>query len=165
MFGKREAKVMILPGSVDDLNDLTRLHQEGFRRGWQASEMAALMDKPENVFFVARLVGKPDVPIVGFNILRQTAEEAEILSIAVDPAWRGRDIGEKLMREAINHLLADRVAELFLEVDETNLSAVRLYTKLGFKTVGERPGYYRAVNPTAGSVQRSAALVMRLDLR
>ncbi|MFD0916948.1 ribosomal protein S18-alanine N-acetyltransferase [Pseudahrensia aquimaris] len=164
MFGRREVDVMILPGSVDNIAELAHLHQEGFRRGWTEDEMIALMEKPENIFLVAKVVGKPKLPIVGFNIMRETAEEAEILSIAVDPAWRGRDIGERLMREAINRLLADRVPALLLEVDENNLGAVRLYEKLGFKQVGSRPGYYRAVDPVAGSVQRSSALVMRLDL-
>ena len=76
MFGRREAKIMILPGSVDNLTDLAHLHKESFRRGWSKAEMAALMDAPENIFLVARLVGKPDAPIVGFNIIRETAEEA-----------------------------------------------------------------------------------------
>ena len=49
---------------------------------------------------------------------------------------------------------------IFLEVDETNIAACRLYDKLGFAKVGERKAYYAAAD---GS--RSTALVMRRDLR
>jgi ribosomal-protein-alanine N-acetyltransferase len=49
--------------------------------------------------------------------------------------------------------------EIFLEVDEGNLAALRLYEKLGFAKVGERKAYYEQAG------RRSTALVMRRDLR
>jgi [ribosomal protein S18]-alanine N-acetyltransferase len=48
---------------------------------------------------------------------------------------------------------------LFLEVDETNVAAVTLYRKLGFREVAKRPSYYE------GPSGRTNALVMRLDMK
>jgi ribosomal-protein-alanine N-acetyltransferase len=48
---------------------------------------------------------------------------------------------------------------VFLEVDEDNEPARRLYRRAGFREVGRRPGYY----PQAGG-NAATALVLRRDL-
>ncbi|RUX64079.1 ribosomal-protein-alanine acetyltransferase, partial [Mesorhizobium sp. M7A.F.Ca.US.014.04.1.1] len=60
----------------------------------------------------------------------------------------------------LRELYAQRAEALFLEVDETNVAAIALYRRLGFREVGKRPNYYRSAEhgPTG-------ALVMRRDLR
>ena len=112
---------------------------------------------------IARTVGEPDGPVLGFNIVRHTQDKAEILSIAVDPKGRGRGLGEALIREAILRLRADRVEKLLLKVGGNNAPAISLYNRLGFQTVGNRPGYYKS-SDDAEVVERSTALAMRLDL-
>ena len=64
------------------------------------------------------------------------------------------------MDEALRHLYRERVETCFLEVAHDNRAALSLYESLGFKTVGERKGYYHRNDGPAG-----AALVMRLKLR
>ena len=139
------------------------LHSRSFPKGWPESEISKLSLQNGVSLLIARTVGEPEGPVLGFNIIRRAEDEAEILSIAVDPKGRGRGVGESLMREAILRLRADRIAKLLLEVDGANDSAVHLYKKLGFVTVGDRPGYYSQTDDD-GQVQRSSALVMRLDL-
>ena len=66
------------------------------------------------------------------------------------------------MDAAIRGLQADRAQSLFLEVGEANQAAIALYGKLGFKTIGQREGYYPG-RDHQGS-KPSTALVMSLDL-
>jgi ribosomal-protein-alanine N-acetyltransferase len=89
-------------------------------------------------------------------------DEAEIITIAVDPSERGRGIADRLMREAIRRQQAERVRTIFLEVDETNQPAVNLYKKLGFRITDQRAGYYSSETLREG--KPPDALVMRLDL-
>ncbi|MGI9366270.1 MAG: GNAT family N-acetyltransferase [Rhizobiaceae bacterium] len=163
MFGQTRKKFLVLDASANDHASMAELHASAFSRAWSKSEVAGLWAQENVIMLIARTVGEPDGPVLGFNIVRKSGDEAEILSIATDEKARGRGIGETLIREAILRLRADRVGALVLEVDGANQPAIRLYERLGFHTVANRPGYYRKEDKD-GLVAHSAALVMRLDL-
>ena len=75
----------------------------------------------------------------GFCSWRQSApDEAEILNIAVDPAFRRRGVASALLT-ALCELAKGTI---FLEVAEPNLPAIALYRKHGWEDAGLRPGYY-----------------------
>jgi ribosomal-protein-alanine N-acetyltransferase len=122
--------------------------------------------------FVARDKNKKGHPVLGFVIYRIAASEAEIITIATEKKHRGSGIARAMIDEMIRHCLSSRLTEIFLEVDESNIGAVRLYRKLGFIKVGERRGYYTGISEAhknasnEGSNEASSgnALIMRLDL-
>jgi len=93
-------------------------------------------------------------------LARLAAGEAEILTIAVRHASRRLGLGRMLMEAVLRHLHAERAETLFLEVDETNIPALALYRRLGFREVGRRDAYY-----ADREGRKSSALVMRRDLR
>ena len=68
--------------------------------------------------------------------------EAEILTLAVAPAARGRGLGRALVTAAARHAVAMGANAFFLEVEEGNAPALALYAGLGFLQVGRRSGYY-----------------------
>ena len=86
-------------------------------------------------------------------------DEAEILSVAVDARWRGRGLARKLLDLHLRRLAGLSARAVFLEVDEHNRAAIRLYDRAGFREVARRPNYY----PDAGG-KAAAALVLRRDL-
>jgi [ribosomal protein S18]-alanine N-acetyltransferase len=134
------------------------LHIDGFHRPWSDGEFRALLSQ-ENVFgFLVLVEGKPKAPAVGFILARLVAGEAEILSVTVAKSVRRQGLGYKLVAEVLRILHEQRAESLFLEVDSTNLPAINLYRRFGFKKVGERLGYY---DKPEG---KTSALVMRLDL-
>lgn len=146
------------PGRIADADDLATLHAHAFRHGWPSTEIEALIADPTITTVVARQGRTPFTRRpVGFVMVRAAADEAEILTVAVAPAWRGRGIGRLMMDETIRRLYFMRVASLFLEVDEGNDPALSLYRRLGFREVGRRANYY------AGGTAN--ALVMRADLK
>lgn len=163
LFGWNQKEYVVMDATDGDIDHIARLHAAGFARGWSTAEITDLWNQQGVTLLVSRLVGAPLEPIAGFNLIRQTEDEAEILSIAVDPKARKNGLGLALMRQGIFRLQADRVPSLVLEVDENNQAAIGLYAHLGFENVGLRPAYYKngegEENPT-----RATALVMRLDL-
>ena len=75
--------------------------------------------------------------------------------MAVDAAARRHGIGRKLLDVHLPRLGRHGVKQVFLEVGETNMAALRLYKRLGFEEVGRRQGYYRA---TAGEPVTAIAM-------
>jgi len=160
MFGLKVPDYFVLHADTADIPRIAELHGANFARGWSEPEIEQMMERPEVTLLVAREVGAPNKPASGFNIYRQTVDEAEILSVAVDHTKRGAGLGDRLMRTVIASLQGDRVKELFLEVDANNTAAIALYCKLHFEQVGERPGYYDRED----SKSAVHALVMRRAL-
>jgi ribosomal-protein-alanine N-acetyltransferase len=133
-----------------DLAALAALHHSSFPDPWDAAAIADLLAGPG--VYVFHL---PD----GFIMARAAAGEAEILTLAVAPAARGRGLGRALLQAAIAHAAAMGVESMFLEVGTDNPAALALYAGMGFAPVGRRKAYY--VSHAAGSQD---ALVLRRAL-
>ena len=95
----------------------------------------------------------------GLAVCRVVADEAELITIAVDPKWRSKGVGVALMRAVFADLRMTPAKKLFLEVAADNPAALRLYAKLGFARLSERHGYYE--RPDGG---KATAIVMARDL-
>ncbi|MEM4576740.1 MAG: ribosomal protein S18-alanine N-acetyltransferase [Candidatus Nezhaarchaeales archaeon] len=70
------------------------------------------------------------------------SEKGHVISIAVMPYARRRGIGEKLLRKAIDVIRKRGIKEVYLEVRVSNVPAINLYHKLGFKVVRRVSKYY-----------------------
>jgi len=89
------------------------------------------------------------LPVVGYGGLWLTVDDAHITTIAVDPAHRGRGVGELLLNALIDHAFELQARMLTLEVRVSNTTAQRLYLKYGFQPGGTRPRYYTDNNEDA----------------
>jgi ribosomal-protein-alanine N-acetyltransferase len=96
------------------------------------------IDAPHSYPFVA----EHDGAVVGYVCLAVLFEESQILDIAVAPDQRGSGLARLLMEHAISLALEKGAEVMALEVRETNVAAIALYEKLGFKRVGVRLKYY-----------------------
>jgi [ribosomal protein S18]-alanine N-acetyltransferase len=81
--------------------------------------------------------------IVGFGIASLSADDAEIESVAVDPALRRQGIGRLLCEEMLDWARASGAVQALLEVRVSNGAARALYESLGFDVRRVRKGYYQ----------------------
>ncbi|MHA7870984.1 MAG: ribosomal protein S18-alanine N-acetyltransferase [Hyphococcus sp.] len=79
----------------------------------------------------------------GFAIWRDLGDDAELLTIGVDPAQRRTGAGRALLEAVIKAARATGARRLFLEADAGNTAACSLYENAGFAKVGVRRRYYR----------------------
>lgn len=151
----------VVPMEGDDCLEASALHGQRFSRRWSDTEVFNLLVQ-ESVFgCVARQTNAFfSRPFGGFVMVRQAADEAEILTVAVSEKQARSGLGWRLMQAAMREAAMRGAESMFLEVDDGNVAGLGLYRKLGFETVGERPAYYADAQG-----RRTAALVMRRDLR
>ncbi|MFU1605403.1 GNAT family N-acetyltransferase [Sulfitobacter pontiacus] len=114
---------------------MARIHAAAFvqDRAWTAQEIADLLASP----FVTHLA-EPQ----GFTLTRLIAGEAELLTLAVDPAAQRQGIGRRLLQRWMNGL-ETQADTAFLEVAADNTAAIALYTSAGFRQTATRRGYYQ----------------------
>ncbi len=100
-----------------------------------------------------------DDAIVAYTIVSVAAGEAHLLNLCVHSDHRGQGCGSLLL----SHLLIDARAagakDMFLEVRPSNESALALYQRNGFRSIGTRPNYYRAL----GGREDAIVLTRSLD--
>lgn len=76
---------------------------------------------------------------IAFSIIK---DEMEILNLAVHPDFRRRGLAEKLLKECFRVCIQNKVGKSFLDVKVSNIPALGLYRKFGYKRIGVRKKYY-----------------------
>ncbi len=126
--------------AVEDLEDLAHLEAQGFEPPWTREALAAELQRQEDLFLLAR--ASKEASLAGYAAWRICAHEAELLRVAVAPELRRRGLARNLLRTGLGRLREASARVCFLEVRPDNRGARNLYRALGFREVGERPGYY-----------------------
>jgi len=138
-----------------DAAAIAKLHAAAFRHGWSDGEIERMLLE-RNIIAHRAMSGRT---LQGFILSRLAGGEAEILSVAVASARRGRGLARALLNLHLRRLAGLGARAVFLEVDEDNEPARRLYQRAGFREVGRRTGYYQQ-----GRDKAATALVLRRDL-
>ncbi|MFZ0021999.1 ribosomal protein S18-alanine N-acetyltransferase [Acinetobacter sp.] len=94
--------------------------------------------------------------VAGFCILQPVLDEANLLLMAIDPAQQGQSLGYQLL-EASVAMLKNNPVQIFLEVRESNLAAIKLYEKSGFHQIDLRKNYY----PNANGSREHAIIMVK----
>lgn len=100
-----------------------------------------------------------DCEIIGFVIYSLVLDEAEIISIGIDPNFQKQGHARRLLAYEINLLKNLRIKKLFLEVSQHNIAARKLYESLGFVPIAKRKKYYKQADGAFAD-----ALVLSLNL-
>jgi ribosomal-protein-alanine N-acetyltransferase len=131
--------VRIEPMSLDDLDRVHAIERASFFPAWPDDAYRnELTTNKLATYLVARL----EDLVIGFAGIWLMVDEAHVTTFAVDPAWRRRGVGERMLLALLDVSVARRAREATLEVRLSNMAARRLYEKYGFRPVGVRPRYY-----------------------
>lgn len=146
-------EVQIRPMMEVDLSEVAFIEQLSYAFPWS-----------ENIFRDCLRVGYTcralDLAgrIIGYGVMSLGAGEAHILNVCVREEFRNLGFGRRLLEHLLERALSSGVGEAFLEVRPSNLSAIRLYQRLGFEQIGIRRGYYQAPDG------REDAIVLKREL-
>lgn len=136
-----------------DLNEVLEVERSAYEFPWTRSIFRDCLRVGYHCFVYQAATG-----LAGHGIMSIGADECHLLNICVHPDYQRRGLG----RDLINFLLAfarRRDAQVaLLEVRMSNVSAYKLYTKLGFDEIGIRKDYYPA------RYGREDAIILARDL-
>ncbi len=125
-----------------DVSAIAAVEHGAFSDPWTLAGIREMVEASGNRAFVAEVSGE----VVGYVLARAVRSEGEILNLAVLPPFRRRGLGGELLDAGLAWLEGDGAKEVYLEVRESNDSALALYRARGFRPVGMRTDYYR--NPS-----------------
>jgi ribosomal-protein-alanine N-acetyltransferase len=125
----------------DDLPAVRTIEALSFSNPWSDSTfLGEIQNTP--VSFPLVVLRKPSDKVIGYIIYWHIREDVQVNNIAVHPDFRGKGIGEALMRHVIDRVRKNGATFMTLEVRLSNAAAVTLYKKLGFDILGTRKNYY-----------------------
>jgi ribosomal-protein-alanine N-acetyltransferase len=129
----------IEPMTLDDLPAVRAIERASFFDPWPED---AYRNEIRTNRLASYVVARLGDDVVGFAGLWVMVDEAHVTSFAVDPRWRRRGVGERMLLALLDVAIARQAREATLEVRLSNLPARKLYEKHGFRPVGIRPRYY-----------------------
>lgn len=139
----------VLSAIKADIESLDHIQRECLDHGqWQ--DFKFLLESPNHIVYKAVVKDKT----VGLISASSVQDESDIIVIAVLKEFRGQGIGSMLLEALIMELKNRNINKLFLDVNETNIPAIKLYKKFGFVEISKRKNYYG----------KNAAIVMKKEL-
>lgn len=139
--------------TLDDLDDITRLEKEIFPNPWSRESLNFELAHRTNSVAYKILF---DNRIIAYCFSWIIIDEFHIGNFAVIKEFRKMGIGKKFLKFIIDRGKELGASFFYLEVRKSNLTAIKLYEKFGFKTLGIRREYY--------SDNREDAIVMGLNI-
>lgn len=124
--------------TLSDLAEIANNLTSDFDEFWNSSILESEIKNPLSQYIIAKI----NKEIVGFAGVIDTVDQLEITNIVVRKDFRKKGIGNELLTELIKLAKENDKEKITLEVNNTNLAAIKLYEKNGFKNVGFRKKYY-----------------------
>ncbi|MGO0058992.1 ribosomal protein S18-alanine N-acetyltransferase [Brevibacillus fluminis] len=132
--------------TLDDVEAVGELERLAFPTPWPVDAFVNELTINQNAKYLLAIADEKVVAYCGVWVI---LDEAHITNIAVHPDYRGRKIGERLMRQIMGLARLFGAERMTLEVRPSNTTARNLYGKLGFIAAGVRKGYYSDNNEDA----------------
>ena len=148
----------VSPISVDEIDSIVILDRLCFGGLWSIDSYRREMTN-ENSHFVGITIDRCHEPetngIIAYGCFWAILDEAHITLLGVHPRYEGKKLAQLLLCSLLDRARQIDMARATLEVKDTNLTAIHIYEKYGFKVAGRRKNYYQATGEDAIIMWRS----------
>ncbi|MGN1434084.1 MAG: ribosomal protein S18-alanine N-acetyltransferase [Ruminococcus sp.] len=128
------------------LDDIYIIETECFSRPWSRHSLENELNNETSLFLVA----KEENEVIGYIGMSIVIDEGYIFNVAVRESYRKKGVATALINELVTYGKKNSFSFITLEVRESNLPAISLYSKFGFIKAGERKDYYS--NPKENAI-------------
>jgi [ribosomal protein S18]-alanine N-acetyltransferase len=135
-----------------DISEVLIIEKETFPAPWsEESFLYRLGEKDHNLSLVGAINGR----IAAYAVSYIISDELHFMNLAVTLSYRRNKIGQMLLLKSLRAGKEKKCQWVHLEVRKNNTSAIQLYEKFGFKSVGVRKNYYEEENEDALLMSKS----------
>lgn len=128
------------------LDDVYIIETECFSHPWSKQSLEEELNNETSLFLVA----KEENEVIGYIGMSIVIDEGYIFNVAVREKYRNKGVATALINELVTYGKKNNFSFISLEVRESNLPAISLYSKFGFIKAGERKDYYS--NPKENAI-------------
>lgn len=133
-----DLSLYIRDAHLEDLDAIFNMEETSFSDLYPKGLLKAFFYLP-GVYIVA----SSKEAVIGYAIgIIRYEKLGHIVSVAVNESRRRKGVGQRLMEEIIGRLCSMGIKRIRIEVRESNLPAIKLYSKLGFMEEGKIKKYY-----------------------
>ena len=128
------------------LDEVYIIETECFSHPWSKQSLEEELNNETSLFLVA----KEENEVIGYIGMSIVIDEGYIFNVAVREKYRNKGVATALINELVTYGKKNNFSFITLEVRESNLPAISLYSKFGFIKAGERKDYYS--NPKENAI-------------
>ena len=122
---------------IKDAGEIFKIEQNVFKDYWSLKSIKSEFLKSSHSFISVLEIEKN---IVGYIFQRIIYNQSHIINLAIDVPFQHKGYGKFLLKNILEKNSQD--TDVFLEVKEANLPAIKLYSNLGFKEIKKKDRYY-----------------------
>ena len=126
--------------ALGDLGAIESIERASYPTPWSRAMFASELAKPSSISLGA--FSTEDGELVGYLIISRYVDAWHVMNVAVAPGRRREGIASALLRQLIDETRSDARRGYTLEVRVSNVGAISLYERFGFRPKGVRRGYY-----------------------
>ncbi|MGB3918468.1 ribosomal protein S18-alanine N-acetyltransferase [Thiothrix litoralis] len=141
------------PMTSDDVTTVMALEARAYPFPWTAAIFLDCLKHGHSGW-----VYEQEGQLQGYAMMMFVLDEMHLLNLCIAPESQGQGLGSRLLKTLERIARTAKAETCFLEVRQSNFSAIRLYLNTGFNEVGIRKGYYPA------AIGREDAIVMAKTL-
>lgn len=131
-------KIIILNMDEHNIEKLALLEKEYFSDPWSKKTLRDEITNENSQFLIA----EKDNRICGYIGMYWVLDEGYLTNVATSKEQRRMGIATVLLEDIFNRCIDLNLSFLSLEVRVSNMCAISLYKKLGFKNIGIRKKFY-----------------------
>ena len=132
--------------NLDDIDDILSVEELCYgEHHWSYESFVSELNNQISSYKCAVIDNK----CIGYMGIWKIIEEAHVTNLSVHPEYQNKKIAHRLLLNSIDECYKDKVKYITLEVRASNIKAIHLYEKFGFKSLGLRKKYYQDNNEDA----------------
>ncbi len=147
-------ELSVRPMTADDVEAVLKIEFCAFSHPWTRGIFLDCVQSGYECWLLFRGAQQ-----VGHGVLSAAGDESHLLNLTIKPENQGGGLGRYLLTHLMQRARERQAEVAFLEVRESNASAIRLYESFGFNEIGRRRNYYPAVGGREDALAMAYSLI------